>query len=161
MNWARAEFMEFQKVQFGSVTFVLTKAILRKLTAKVTHHPVARNLRNHACGGNAHANAVALDNRGLRKRKWNHRQTIDQNVVRRLHQHFDRKVHSPMARTQNVDPVDLYRIDDADSPSHFRIRDKLAINFLPQFSRELFGIVQTPMTKFFRENYCGCDDRTG
>ena len=53
MDRARAEFIELQQMQFGSVTFVLTEAILRKVSAKVTHHPVARDLGDYAGGGNA------------------------------------------------------------------------------------------------------------
>ena len=37
MDRARAEFMELQKMQFGTVTFMLAEKILRKLRAKVTH----------------------------------------------------------------------------------------------------------------------------
>jgi hypothetical protein len=63
--------MEFQQMQFGSVTFVLVETILRELGAKVTHHPVARHLGNHAGGSDAQANAVTVDNGSLRKWKRN------------------------------------------------------------------------------------------
>src|SRR4029079_1430436 len=72
MDRARAEFMELQKMQFRSVTFVLAETILWNLAAKVTHEPVARDLRDHACRGDAQADAVAIDNCRLRKRKRNH-----------------------------------------------------------------------------------------
>jgi hypothetical protein len=78
--------MEFQQVQLGSVTFVLVEAILRELFAKVTHHPVARYLGNHAGGSDAQANAVTLDNGSLRKWKRNDGQSINQNVLRRTGQ---------------------------------------------------------------------------
>jgi hypothetical protein len=45
--------MELQKMQFCSVTFVLAETILRELRAKVTHDPVAGDLRDHACRGDA------------------------------------------------------------------------------------------------------------
>jgi hypothetical protein len=45
--------MKFQQVQFSSVTFVLAESILRELSAKVTHHPVARYLGDHAGGSDA------------------------------------------------------------------------------------------------------------
>jgi hypothetical protein len=63
--------MESQQVQLSSVTFVLVEAILRELGAKVTHHPVTRYFGDYAGGGDAHANAVTIDNRGLRKWKRN------------------------------------------------------------------------------------------
>jgi hypothetical protein len=45
--------MELQKMQFCSVTFVPAEAILRELPAKVTHDPVAGDLRDNACRGDA------------------------------------------------------------------------------------------------------------
>ena len=146
-------------MQFCSVTFVLAETILRKLRAKVTHDPVARDLCDHACGGDAQTDAIAIDNRRLRKRKRNHRQTINQNVLRRFEQRFNCKAHCTVARAQNVNPVDLNRIDNANSPSDFRIRNQLAINFFTQFRRELFGIIQTTMAKFFGKNRRSCNDR--
>jgi hypothetical protein len=65
-----------------------------------------------------------------------------------------------MARTQDVDPVDLDRIDNADGPSDFGIRNQIAINFFAQFRRELFGIVQTTMPKSFGKNRRSGNDRT-
>jgi hypothetical protein len=117
-------------MQFCSVTFVLAEAILRELRAKVTHDPVPRDLGNHTCRGDAQADAIAIDNCRLRKWKWNHWQTINQNVVRRFEQRFNREAHRTMARSQNVDPVDLNRVNNGDSPSDFGIRNQLAINFL-------------------------------
>jgi hypothetical protein len=100
-----------------------------KLRAKVTHDPVARDLRDHACRGDAQADAIAIDNCRLRKWKRNHRQTINQNVVRRFEQRFNREAHRTVARAQDVNPVDLNRIDNADGPSDFGIRNQLAIDF--------------------------------
>src|SRR5262249_5825601 len=161
MDRARAEFMELQKMQFCSVTFVLAEAILRKLRAKVTHDPVARDLRDHACRGDAQTDAIAIDNRRLRKWKRNHRQAVDQNVVWRLEQSFNRKAHRTVARAQNVNPVDLNGIDNANSPSDFRIRNQIAINLFTQFRRELFGIIQSTMPKFYGKNRRSSNDRTG
>jgi hypothetical protein len=148
-------------MQFCSVTFVLAETILRELRAKVTHDPVARDFRDHACRGNAQADAIAIDNCRLRKWKRNHRQTINQNVVRRFEQRFDRKAHRAVTRAEDVDPVDLHRIDNADGPSDFGIRNQIAINFFAQFRRELFGIVQTTMPKFFGKNRGSGNHRAG
>ena len=64
-------------MQFGSVTFVLIEAILRKESAKVTHHPVARDLGDHAGGRNTETVAIAIDDRGLGKRKRKNWKTVD------------------------------------------------------------------------------------
>jgi len=117
-------------MQFGAVTFVLAERILRKLRAKVTHHSVPCDLGDNAGGGDAQAEAIAVDDRGLRKWKRNHGQAVDQNVVRRFHQSLDRHAHGAVARAQNVDPIDLDGINNTDSPSHFGISDQFAIDFL-------------------------------
>jgi hypothetical protein len=65
--------MELQKMQFCSVTFVLAETILRELRAKVTHDPVARDLRDHACRCDAQTDAIAINNCRLRKWKRNYR----------------------------------------------------------------------------------------
>lgn len=94
-------------MQFCSVTFVLAETILGKLRTKVTHDPIARDLGDHASGSNAQADAIAIDNCCLRKRKRNDRQTVNQNVLRRFEQRFNGEPHRTVTRSQDVDPVDL------------------------------------------------------
>jgi len=65
-----------------------------------------------------------------------------------------------MACSQNVDAIDLDRIDYADRPSDVGIGHQLRVNFLTQFRGKLFGIVQATMTKFFGQNNGGSDNRT-
>ena len=151
--------MESQQVQLGSVTFVLAETILRELCAKVTHHLVARYLGDYAGSSDAQANAVSVDDGCLRNRKRNDWQSVDQDVLRRIDQSTDREAHRSMAGTQNVDAIDLYGINHANGPSDFRIGHQLRINFLSQFRRKLFGIVQATMAEFFRKNYCSGYDR--
>jgi hypothetical protein len=122
--------MEFQQMQFGSVTFVLAEAILGKLSAKVTHHPIACDLGDDAGGSDAQADAIAVDDGRLRKWKRDHRQPVDQDVVGRFDQGFDRQAHGAVARAQNVDPIDLDGINNTNSPSDFGMRDEFAIDFL-------------------------------
>jgi len=147
-------------VQLGSVTFVLAEAILRELDAKVTHHPVARYLGDHAGSSDAQTDAVAVDDGRLRNRERNDGQSIDQDVLRRIDQSRDRQAHRSMARAQNVDAIDLDRIDNANGRSDFGVGHQLRINFLTQLRCKLFRIVQTTMTKFFRKNYCSSHNRT-
>ena len=71
-------------MQLSSVTFVPVEAILRELGAKVTHHTVARYLGDHAGCSDAQTDAVAVNNRSLRKRKRNDGQSINQDMVRRI-----------------------------------------------------------------------------
>ena len=110
-------------MQFGAVAFMLAERILRKLRAKVTHHSVARDLGDYAGGRDAQTDAITIDDSRLRKWKRDNRQTIDQNMVGLVHQRFNCKAHGFMARTKNVDPIDLYGIDNADSPCDVQISD--------------------------------------
>ena len=64
-------------MQVGSVTFVLIEAILWELRAKVTHDPIARDLGNHAGCSDAQANAITVDNCGLREWKRNYGEPVD------------------------------------------------------------------------------------
>jgi hypothetical protein len=152
--------MESQQVQLGSVTFVLAETIVRELRAKVTHHLVARYLGDYAGSSDAQTNAVAVDDGCLRNRERNNGQSIDQDMLRRIDQSTDREAHRSMAGTQNVDAINLYGIYHANGPSDFGIGHQLRINFLSQFRRKLFGIVQATMAEFFGKNYCSGHDRT-
>jgi hypothetical protein len=132
---------------------MLAERILGKLRAKVTHHSIAANFGDHAGGSDTQADAIAIDYRRLRKWKWDHRQAVDQNMIGLVDQCFDCKAHGFMARTQNVDSIDLDRIDNANSPSQFGISDQFAIDLLAQFRRKLFGIIQATMTESFGQNH--------
>jgi len=147
-------------MQLGSVAFVLVEAILRELGAKVTHHPVARYLGDHARCSDAQTDAVAVDNRSLRKRKRDDWQAIDQNMIGRVDQCCDCHAHRSMARAENVDAINLNGIDSADRPSDFGIGHQIRIDLLAQFRCKLLGIVQATVTKFFRKNYCSGHNRT-
>jgi hypothetical protein len=153
--------MEFQEMDLSAVTFMLAEAILRKIGTEVTHHSVTGNLRDHAGSSDAEAEAIAIDDSGLRKRKGNNGQAIDQYVIRRRAKRFDSDPHGPMARAQNIDSIDLDRIDNTNTPRDLRTVRELKIDFFPQLRRKLFGIVQTAMTKFLRKNHRGRDDWTG
>ena len=81
MNRTRPVFMQFYQVQFRAVAFVLAEAIFGKARAEVAHNRVARDLGDHTGGGNAEAEAIAIDNRGLRKRKRKNGQAVDEHMV--------------------------------------------------------------------------------
>ena len=115
-------------MQFSAVTFMLAETIVGKMRAEVTHHSVAGDLRNDAGGGHAEAEAIPLDNGGLRKWKRNDGQTIDQNVIGRG-KRGNGQAHRVVRRAQDIDPVDLDRIDNTDRPADMRIAGQFKINF--------------------------------
>ena len=121
MDRTRPEFMEFQEMQFSAVTFVLAETIVGKMGAEVTHHSVAGDLRDHAGGGNAKAEAIAVDDGGLWTWKGNNGQTIDQNVIGRNGKRGNGQAHRFVRRAQNINPVDLDRVDNTDRPVDFGV----------------------------------------
>ncbi len=68
-------------MQLGAVALVLAETILREPRAEFTHQSVARHFRDHARGRDAQAQAIAVDDRGLRERKREDRQAIDERVI--------------------------------------------------------------------------------
>ena len=73
--------MQFYQVQLRAVAFVLTEAIFGKARAEVAHNRVARHLGNHTGGGNAKAEAIAIDDSGLRKGKRENGKAVDEHMV--------------------------------------------------------------------------------
>ena len=73
--------MQFYQVQFRAVAFVLAEAILGKARTEVAHNRVAGDLGDHAGRGNAEAEAIAVDNCGLRKREGENGKAVDEHMV--------------------------------------------------------------------------------
>ena len=105
------------------------ETIFGKTHAEVTHHSVAGDLRDHAGGGHAEAEAIALNNGGLRKWKRNDGQAIDQNVIGRIGKRGNGQAHRVVRRAQDIDPVDLDRIDNTYRPADLGIIAQFTINF--------------------------------
>ena len=99
--------MQFYQVQFRAVAFVLAEAILGKARAKVAHNRVASNLRDHARGGDAEAEAIAVNNGGLGQRKREHRQAIDEDVLGLKGEAGKREAHRLVGRPEDIDRVDF------------------------------------------------------
>lgn len=116
-------------MDLSAVPFVLAETILWKTGAEVTHHSVAGDLRDHAGGGNAEAETIPLNNSGLRKWKRNNGQAIDQNVIGRNGKRGNRHAHRVVRRTQDIDSVDLDRINNTYRPADLGIIAQLTINF--------------------------------
>jgi len=108
-------------MQLGAIALVLFETILGKFPAEVTHDPVARDLRNHAGSRDGQAVAIAVDDRGLRKWKWKNGKTVDQHVLGRNGKRGERDSHRFMRCSQNINPIDLEMIDNADAPRDFGI----------------------------------------
>ena len=147
-------------MDLSAVTFMLAEAILRKMGTEVTHHSVTGNFRYHTGSGDGKAEAIAIDNSGLGNWKRNDGQPINQHVVRRAGERGNGLAHRFVRCAQNINAVDLDAIDNPDCPGEVGIRGQVLINFFAQFRRKLFGIVQAPVTEFFRKNDGGSYNRT-
>ena len=73
--------MQFDQMQFRAIAFVLAEAILGEAGAEVAHNRIARDLGNHTGCGNGEAVAIAIDDRGLRQRKWENGKAVDKHMV--------------------------------------------------------------------------------
>jgi hypothetical protein len=153
--------MQFYQVQFRAVAFMLAEAILRKTRAEVAHNRIARHFRDYGRGRDAETVAIAVDDRGLRQRKGKNREAVDENVLRLKGEGGDGRAHRLVGRAQDVDHVDLDRINDAYRPRDSAVRHEIAINFFAFLRQQLFRIVQLPVPEFLRENYRGGYDRSG
>jgi len=69
-------------MQLGAVAFVLAETIFREARAEFPHQGIARHFRDHTGRRDAQAQAVAIDDRRLRQRKRENRQTVDEDVLR-------------------------------------------------------------------------------
>jgi hypothetical protein len=105
----------------SAVTFMLAKAILRKVGAEVTHHSVPRNFRNHTGSGDGKAKAIAIDNGGLGNWKRDNGQSINQYVVGYTCEGCNGLAHRSVRGAQNIDAVDLHRIDNTDRPTQIGV----------------------------------------
>jgi hypothetical protein len=143
--------MQFGEMQLRAVAFVLAEAILRETGAEVTHHLVTRHLCDHARGGDRQTDAVAVNDRRLRKWKRKHGQAVNEDVLSRRIDCGDGRAHRLVRSAENVDPIDFSMVDYPDCPDHIAVSCKIDINFFPQLRRELFGVVQLPVPKILRK----------
>ena len=108
-------------MELSAITFMLAEAILGKVGAEVTHDSVTCDFCDYTGGGNGKAQAVAIDNGGLRKGKGNYRQAVNQHVVGHAGERGDGAAHGFVRSTQNIDPVDFNGIDNAGRPAQVGI----------------------------------------
>ena len=129
--------MQFNQMQFRAVTFVLAEAIFRETGAEVAHNRVARDLRDHARGRDGEAVAIAIDDRRLRQWKRKHRQAVDEDVLRLKGEAGDGDSHRLVGRAQDVDRIDLDRVDNADRPRDRIVREEIVVNLLAFLRQQL------------------------
>jgi hypothetical protein len=128
-------------VQFRAVAFVLAETIFGKTRAEVAHNRVAGDLGNHTGGGDAETEAIAIDDGRLRERKGENRETVDQHMLGPKAQGANGRAHRLVGGAQDIDRVDLDRIDDSDRPRDRAVRDQIMVNFFAPLREKLLGVV--------------------
>jgi len=150
--------MQFNQMQFRAVAFVLAEAILGKARAEVAHNRVARDFGNHTGRGKAEAEAIAVDDRRLRKWKRENGQAVDEHMFGPQPQRFDGNAHRFVGGAQDVDRINLNRIDDSDGPEDRPVVDQFVVNFFAALGEKLLGVVEPAMPEPFGEdNRCRYD----
>ena len=130
--------MQSDQVQFRAVALVLAEAIFGKARAEVAHNRVARDLGNDTGGGDGETEAIAVDNGRLGKWKRENRQAVDKHVVGPEAEGFEGRAHCLVGGAENIDRIDLKRIDDSDGPGNCLVGDQFEINFFTAFGEKLF-----------------------
>lgn len=130
--------MQFNQVQFRAVALVLAEAILGKAHAEVAHNRVARDLGNDTGGGNGEAEAIAIDDGRLGKGKRKNGQTIDECMIGLEAERFDGRAHRLVGGAENIDRINLDRIDDSDRPGDCLVIDQFVVDFFTAFGEKLF-----------------------
>lgn len=142
-------------MQFRAVALVLAEAILGKAGAEVAHDRVAGDFGNDTGGGNGEAEAIAVDDGRLGKGKRKNGKAIDEHMVGLKAERFDGGAHRLVSGAENIDRINLQRIDDSNGPGDGLVGDQFVIDFFTAFGEKLFRIVELAMAKFFGEDYCG------
>ena len=142
MDRARAAFLNRRQMFRRAVAFVLRKTVFGKLRVELQHPPVARDLGQHARGGDGIAPRIALDDGRLRHSQRFHRPAVHERVRRQRRQLRQRVVHRAMRRLQNIDLVNHRRADLGDSKFDFAAAGDEGEKLFALRFGELLGIVQ-------------------
>ncbi len=155
MDRAGAITGEDSKVLARWIALVPRKPVPGKLRVVFFHHPVPGDLGDHAGGGDAQADCIALDDRRVRDRERMHRQPVDQRVVRPAARgrRTARRIASWVARrmlSRSTSPAD----NAAHAQTTRGVARQFAVDRLPPSRGQFLGVVQVPVRKAF-----GQDDR--
>ena len=142
-------------MQFRAVALVLAETIFRKARAEVAHNRVSGDLGNHTGGGNAKAETIAIDDRRLRQRERENREAVDEDMVGLEAQRDDGSAHRFVSGAQDIDRVNLNRIDNSDCPRDRAVRDQFVIDLFPPLRKQLLGVIQPAMPEFLGKHNRG------
>jgi len=124
------------------------------------HEPVARDFRQNGSGGDAVRTAIAFDQSLLRGGEIPHGQPVDEGEVG-IRETLDGAPHAGVGGSENVEPVDLRRIDHGDRPFNPDVAGQGFVELLAGGGGEFLGIVELLERKRFAENDRGDNHGAG
>src|SRR5256885_15550641 len=122
MDSARPSLVVSRVMLRGGISFVFGKTIARINLVKITHEPIAGDLRQDTRGGDRVAFAIALDQRRLRVRQPLYSQAIDEHVLWSWIQLVQGNVHGAPCGLTNIDSINHFDIHGCDGETNFWMR---------------------------------------
>ena len=113
------------------------EAILRETRAEVAHNRVASDLGDDARGGDREAIAIAVDDGRLGQGEGKNGEAVDENVLRLKGEPGNGRAHRLVGGAQNVDGVDLDRVDNPNGPCNGIVRHKIVVDLLAFLRQKL------------------------
>ena len=148
-------------MQRGAIAFVLRKSVGGIARLHFDHEAVARDLRDDARGGDAEAEPVAADERGLRHGEGEHGQAVDQGVIGCEDQRGESAAHRFVRGVEDVQPVDFLGLDHSESPADFAVAGDLGVKPFAGSLGKFFRVVEIAMAESLREHDRRRDHRAG
>ena len=125
------------------------------------HDPVTRDLRDDARRGDAEAQRVTADKRGLLDGKRAHGQAINERMLWLRVELCDGAAHGLVRRAEDVDAIDFRDIHNGERKADPRVRGDFHEEQFPCRGGELLGVVQRSVPESLRQNHRRRDDRPG
>lgn len=125
-----------------AIAFVPRKLVAGMARIHFDHDAITRDLCDDAGRGDAEAQPIAADERGLRIRKWAHRPAVDEHVTRREPKQGDGAAHRFVSGLQDVEPIDILAPDDGHRPHHVGTACECAVKIFPLRWREFLRVVE-------------------
>ncbi|MET4717252.1 hypothetical protein ABIF63_001358 [Bradyrhizobium japonicum] len=142
------------------VSLVIREAVAGVMRVEHPHHRVALDLRKDGGGSDAGGFGVAFDDRLLRDVNFLQLLRVDQQMLRRLTQSLDRTLHRLDARPIDVDRVNLFDLDERDTPTLGLFLDLLR-EFFASRGVKPFRVINSDYPRAGFKNHGGSGDRPG
>lgn len=152
--------IEGTQVLGGGIALVAGEAVGGIDPVIGAQQPVAKHLGDDGGGGNRQAASVPLHQRFAVLVQAGNGQTIHQNAVGGGVERVEGEAHGPVRGPQDIDPVDLLGLDDADTHGQ-RFPSDPGLGLFAGGGGEFLGVGDAGRIEVGRKNDGGGDDRAG